>query len=122
MKMLGYRNIQNTLLYTQLISFESDEFHSSTAATVQEAQKLIETGFEPRLKWRFHQQQPFSFITATLLLRSSGQMGYSEKDELCWFQRRNSYYYYEPSVVYVVFRHSRSITFHQECLFRSCAH
>jgi len=59
MKMLGYRNIQNTLLYTQLISFESDEFHSSTAATVQEAQKLIETGFEPRLKWRFHQQQPF---------------------------------------------------------------
>ena len=55
MKMLGYRNIQNTLLYTQLISFESDEFHSSTAATVQEAQKLI----DPRLKWRFHPQQPF---------------------------------------------------------------
>jgi len=46
MKMLGHRNIQNTLLYTQLISFESDEFHSATAKTVKEAQKLIEAGFE----------------------------------------------------------------------------
>jgi hypothetical protein len=46
MKMLGHRNIQNTLLYTQLISFESDEYHSATATTVQEAQKLVEAGFE----------------------------------------------------------------------------
>jgi hypothetical protein len=30
----------------QLINFESDEFHSATAKTVQEAQKLIEAGFE----------------------------------------------------------------------------
>jgi len=46
MKLLGHRNIQNTLLYTQLINFESDEFHSATAKTVQEAQTLIEAGFE----------------------------------------------------------------------------
>jgi hypothetical protein len=46
MKMLGHRNIQNTLLYTQLISFESDQYHSATAKTVQDAQKLIEAGFE----------------------------------------------------------------------------
>ncbi len=46
MKMLGHRNIQNTLLYTPLISFESDEFFSATAKTVQEAQKLVEAGFE----------------------------------------------------------------------------
>jgi hypothetical protein len=46
MKMLGHRNIQNTLLCTQLISFERDEFHSATAATVQDAQKLVEAGFE----------------------------------------------------------------------------
>jgi integrase/predicted RNA-binding Zn-ribbon protein involved in translation (DUF1610 family) len=46
MKMLGHRNIQNTLLYTQLISFESDEYHSATAKTVQDAQKLIEAGFD----------------------------------------------------------------------------
>lgn len=46
MKMLGHKSIQNTLLYTQLINFENDEFHSATAATIQDAQKLIETGFE----------------------------------------------------------------------------
>jgi integrase len=46
MKLLGHRNIQNTLLYTQLISFENDEFHSATAKTVQDAQKLVEAGFE----------------------------------------------------------------------------
>ena len=46
MKMLGHRNIQNTLLYTQLIDFESDDFHSATAHGVQEAQELVEAGFE----------------------------------------------------------------------------
>lgn len=46
MKMLGHKNIQSTPLYTQLISFESDEFHSTTAKTVQDAQKLVEAGFE----------------------------------------------------------------------------
>jgi len=46
MRILGHKNIQNTLLYTQLINFESDEFHSATAKTVQEAQKLVEAGFE----------------------------------------------------------------------------
>jgi hypothetical protein len=46
MKMLGHRNIQSTLLYTQLVNFESDEYHSATAKTVEEAQKLVETGFE----------------------------------------------------------------------------
>lgn len=45
MKMLGHRNIQNTLIYTQLVNFESDENHSATATTVEEARKLIEAGF-----------------------------------------------------------------------------
>jgi len=46
MKMLGHRDIKTTLIYTQLIQFESDEFHSSTAKTVEEAEQLVETGFE----------------------------------------------------------------------------
>lgn len=46
MRPLGYRNIQSTLLYAQLISFESDEFHSATAKTVQDAQKLVGAGFQ----------------------------------------------------------------------------
>jgi len=47
MKLLGHKSIQNTLIYTQLINFdEDDNFHSATAKTIQEAQKLVEAGFE----------------------------------------------------------------------------
>jgi integrase len=46
MEMLGHRDIKTTLIYTQLINFETDEYHSATAKTVEEARKLIEAGFE----------------------------------------------------------------------------
>ena len=46
MKLLGHKNIQNTLIYTQLVNFERDEYHSAVAKTVEEARKLIEAGFE----------------------------------------------------------------------------
>lgn len=45
MKMLGHRNIQNTLIYTQLVNFQSDEYYSAVAKTVDEARKLVESGF-----------------------------------------------------------------------------
>ncbi len=43
---LGHKNIRNTLIYTHLISFEGDEYHSATAETVEEACKLVDAGFE----------------------------------------------------------------------------
>jgi integrase len=44
---LGHRNINNTLVYTHLVSFnENEEFYSATAKTLEEAQKLIKAGFE----------------------------------------------------------------------------
>jgi integrase len=46
MKMLGHKSIENTLIYTQLIQFEGDEYHSAVAKTIDEAKALIETGFE----------------------------------------------------------------------------
>ena len=46
MQLLGHRKIESTLVYTQLITFETDEYHSATAKTIDEAQKLIEAGFE----------------------------------------------------------------------------
>ena len=46
MKLLGHRNIQNTLIYTQLINFEKEEYHSAAATTTEEAKQLIEGGFE----------------------------------------------------------------------------
>jgi len=46
MDLLGHRNIESTLVYTHLIHFEGDEYHSAVAKSVEEARKLLETGFE----------------------------------------------------------------------------
>jgi len=43
---IGHRNINNALPYTQLVNFESDEYHSAVAKSTEEARELIETGFE----------------------------------------------------------------------------
>jgi integrase len=46
MQLLGHRNIRNTLVYTHLVNWESDEFSSKVAKTVKEAQELVESGFD----------------------------------------------------------------------------
>jgi len=46
MQMLGHKNIKNTLVYTHLVNFESDEFVCKVARTVDEARTLIESGFD----------------------------------------------------------------------------
>jgi len=46
MQFLGQRNINNTLVYTQPVNFESDDYHSATANTVQETSNPIEAEFE----------------------------------------------------------------------------
>ena len=43
---LGHKRLENTEIYTHLINFESDEYNSATAQTIEETQKLIEAGFE----------------------------------------------------------------------------
>lgn len=45
-QLLGHRDIKTTMLYTQLVNFESNEYHSAVAKTIGEASKLIEAGFE----------------------------------------------------------------------------
>jgi integrase len=45
-RMLGHKSIQNTEIYTHLIEFENDNYYSATAKTVEDARKLIESGFE----------------------------------------------------------------------------
>jgi len=45
-ELLGHKSIQSTLIYTHLVKFESDEYHSAVARTVEEACRLIEAGFE----------------------------------------------------------------------------
>ena len=47
MRLLGHRNIKNTLLYTQLVKLEeSEEYVSKVAKTINEARALVEAGFE----------------------------------------------------------------------------
>jgi len=43
---LGHRSIQSTMIYTQLINFEEDEYICKVARTLKEAAELIESGFE----------------------------------------------------------------------------
>jgi len=43
---LGHKRLENTEIYTHLIEFENDEYHSATAKNIEEAKQLIESGFE----------------------------------------------------------------------------
>lgn len=43
---LGHKRIENTLIYTHLVNFESDEYVCKVAKTVDEASQLIESGFD----------------------------------------------------------------------------
>jgi hypothetical protein len=44
--MLGHKRLENTEVYTHLVDFQNDEYHSATAKTIEEAKRLIEAGFE----------------------------------------------------------------------------
>jgi integrase len=46
MRLLGHKNIKNTLVYTQLVTFEDDDYTCKAAATVKDATELIEAGYE----------------------------------------------------------------------------
>jgi integrase len=61
-QMLGHKKIENTDLYTQLLNFESDEWHVATAKNLEEEGKLIEAGFD--------------------------YVRYSEKDEVAIYRKR----------------------------------
>jgi hypothetical protein len=46
MRLLGHKRIQNTLVYTHLVTFESDDWVCKVASSLEEAVELIEAGFE----------------------------------------------------------------------------
>jgi integrase len=46
MRLLGHKNIKNTLIYTQLVTFQNDDYVCKAAANIKEATDLIEAGFE----------------------------------------------------------------------------
>jgi integrase len=46
MQVLGHKNIKNTLVYTHLVDFQNDDYSCRTTRTVDEAEGLVEAGFE----------------------------------------------------------------------------
>jgi len=44
--LLGHKKIENTDIYTHLVSFENEEWHVAVAKSLEEEKKLIEVGFE----------------------------------------------------------------------------
>ena len=45
-RVLGHKNIKNTLVYTHLIDFREDERVSKVARNADEACELVEAGFD----------------------------------------------------------------------------
>ena len=45
-ELLGHVNINNTLIYTHLVDFGSEEYVRKVAENVEEAKALIESGYE----------------------------------------------------------------------------
>ena len=43
---LGHKSITSTLIYTHLVNFEGDEYHTATAKTLKEDEGLLKAGFE----------------------------------------------------------------------------
>lgn len=46
MRLLGHKNINNTLIYTQLVDSSDDDYVSRVAKDLKELCQLIEAGFE----------------------------------------------------------------------------
>jgi len=45
-KLLGHKKIENTMKYTQLVSFSDTEFEVTTAQTLEEAKQVLSAGFD----------------------------------------------------------------------------
>jgi len=45
-EIMGWKKLETALFYLQNLSFGSEEYHSATASTIQEACQLIEQGFD----------------------------------------------------------------------------
>ena len=43
---LGHRDIKSTLIYTHLVNFEGDEYHTATSKSLEKDEELLKAGFE----------------------------------------------------------------------------
>jgi len=45
-RMLGHRDIKSTPIYTHLVNFEGDEYHTAPSKSLKEDGELLKVGFE----------------------------------------------------------------------------
>jgi len=45
-KKMGHRDLKSTLIYTHLVNFEADEYHTATSKSLKEDEELLKAGFE----------------------------------------------------------------------------
>ncbi len=45
-RLLGYKKLENTEIYTRFVNFESDEWYVATAENLEKESKLIEAVFD----------------------------------------------------------------------------
>ena len=61
MQLLGHKDIRNTLVYTHLVNFETDEWICKVASTKEERTRLIEAGFafvaKENTQWYFRKRK-----------------------------------------------------------------
>ena len=43
---LGHKSITSTLIYTHLVNFEGDEYHTATSKSLEKDEELLKAGFE----------------------------------------------------------------------------
>jgi integrase len=43
---LGHKSITSTLIYTHLVNFEADEYHTATSKSLKEDEELLKAGFQ----------------------------------------------------------------------------
>ncbi len=46
MRLLGHKNIKNTLIYTQLVNFNDEDYISKVVRSLDEICKLVDSGFQ----------------------------------------------------------------------------
>jgi len=73
-KLLGHKGINNILKCTQLIDFKNDEYDVATATTVEEAKKIVATGFDYVTEVTLESSESQSYMSLKRCIHQNGKV------------------------------------------------
>jgi len=73
-KLLGHKRINNILKCTQLIDFKNDEYDVATATTVEEAKKIVATGFDYVTEVTLESSESQSYMSLKRCIHKNGKV------------------------------------------------